>query len=389
MATVLFVHGTGVRKGSFLSTFAILQRAFEQYGIEHDLEPCLWGDALGATAPQKSLPKPIEKAGTAAALTRDQEYARWDLLYRDPAFELRLLKNRPVTGPRSPAAAAAAEDLWERITAYTPSTELTARLQAADLEPCFRAAFATIIIEDGPARQAITTATEIGETGQAIARSVVAEMLREAFEQERPMLDGRSRDAIVNRLIDDWEARVAGIGAFLLGFFGDVAATVATPIVKARRGDLTDASASATGDILRYQSRGGPIRDYIASQVASIKGDVYLLAHSLGGIACVDLLASTPLDQVKGLITAGSQAPYMFEISALWGLEPGAPALPAYFPKWLNLYDPYDFLSYVAAPVFPTGVTDCRIVSDQPFPQSHSAYWTNPDTWTAIRQFLS
>ena len=91
---------------------------------------------------------------------------------------------------------------------------------------------------------------------------------------------------------------------------------------------------------------------------------------------------------MKGLITVASQAPYLHEIGALSGLEPGTTDLPVGFPPWLNLYDPYDFLSYVAAPVFGRGVNDCRIESDQPFPYSHSAYWANPDTWAAIKLFL-
>jgi hypothetical protein len=63
--------------------------------------------------------------------------------------------------------------------------------------------------------------------------------------------------------------------------------------------------------------------------------------------------------------------------------------LPSHFPPWLNLYDPYDFLSYVAAPVFRRGVRDVRIESGQPFPYSHSAYWTNAQTWNAVRAFAA
>jgi hypothetical protein len=210
-----------------------------------------------------------------------------------------------------------------------------------------------------------------------------------AFDNGTPLPDARLRDALVDCLIDDWKARVAGIGAYLLGFVGEMAASVATPVVKWRRGPLSESANPAAGDILRYQARGAPIREYIRSRIVETPGDVYLLAHSLGGIACVDLLAAAPIDRVKGLITIGSQAPYLHEIGALSGVEPGAPTLPGHFPRWLNLYDPYDFLSYVAAPVFGDRVRDVRIESGQPFPQSHSAYWTNVDTWAAVRQFIA
>ena len=63
--------------------------------------------------------------------------------------------------------------------------------------------------------------------------------------------------------------------------------------------------------------------------------------------------------------------------------------LPPSFPLWLNLYDPNDFLSYVAEPVFQTaGICDVRIDSGQPFPEAHGAYWTNDATWRAIRAFV-
>jgi hypothetical protein len=87
---------------------------------------------------------------------------------------------------------------------------------------------------------------------------------------------------------------------------------------------------------------------------------VGVFAHELGGIACVDLLAMRPLPQVKGLVTVGSQAPYLHEIGALRGIRPGTTMLPPHFPRWLNVYDPYDFLSYVAEGVFDRGVLVAR-----------------------------
>jgi hypothetical protein len=108
----------------------------------------------------------------------------------------------------------------------------------------------------------------------------------------------------------------------------------------------------------------------------------------LGGIACVDLLVTEYLPCVKGLITVGSQAPLLYEIGALSSLE-RSEALPEHFPEWLNVWDRCDFLSYLASPVFHSPkVRDHQVDSGQPFPHPHSAYWGNPDTWQAIKQFL-
>jgi hypothetical protein len=136
-------------------------------------------------------------------------------------------------------------------------------------------------------------------------------------------------------------------------------------------------------DILLYQTRGGQIRDFIQQQIEQAEPPVVLLAHSLGGIACVDLLVEQSLPQVALLITAGSQAPFMYEINALYSLEFGQ-QLPEHFPQWLNLYDKRDFLSYIGSKIFPRRVEDLEIDSKQPFPRSHSAYWENDTTWQAI-----
>ena len=61
---------------------------------------------------------------------------------------------------------------------------------------------------------------------------------------------------------------------------------------------------------------GHPVR--IRETLASLGGDgpVVLLGHSLGGVACVDLLAREELPRVASLITVGSQAPFFYELGA-------------------------------------------------------------------------
>ena len=224
MGTVVFVHGTGVRRGSYLATYAAIQQAFDRHDIGHTLEACLWGDALGAASVLRSLPDLTLVPQDPRVLTRDQDYARWDLLYRDPLFELRLLKNRPMGGPRPPSLGATVTALWGRISRYRPTDPVLALINTADLGDCWSKAWRAVIEDDSTARQATESSNEVGEPGQAVARAVVAAMLQVAFDREQPLLDGRHRDALVDLLIDDWQARVAGVGAHLLRFFGDMAA---------------------------------------------------------------------------------------------------------------------------------------------------------------------
>ena len=66
-----------------------------------------------------------------------------------------------------------------------------------------------------------------------------------------------------------------------------------------------------------YQTRGEKIRAFIQEQIAQAEPPVVLIAHSLGGIACVDLLVQQQLSQVELLVTVGSQAPFIQHIRSL------------------------------------------------------------------------
>jgi hypothetical protein len=86
-------------------------------------------------------------------------------------------------------------------------------------------------------------------------------------------------------------------------------------------------------------------------------------------------------------VTAGSQAPFLYETGALPSLRYPQP-LPPTFPTWLNIYDPRDLLAFAAQPLFPEHATDVPLSSGQPFPHSHSAYWTNPALYEAVARHL-
>ncbi len=183
MTAILFVHGTGVRRGSYFTTFASMQHAFDDYQIAHALKPCLWGDDLGASPVVRAVPDVMILTGD-HAFTRAQEYARWDLLYRDPLFELRLLLNRPSAGPRPPAAGAAARALRKRIDEYEPTNAVRAQIAVAALEECWATAWKSVINDNPTARRAVEAATEIGEPAQAVARAVVDRHKQES-DQDR------------------------------------------------------------------------------------------------------------------------------------------------------------------------------------------------------------
>jgi hypothetical protein len=102
---------------------------------------------------------------------------------------------------------------------------------------------------------------------------------------------------------------------------GNVYVPYFTSYVQERRGDLSAMGLGFAGDILLYQVRGGPIREFIHDQIEQTWKEtgapVVLLAHSPGGIACIDLVIERDLKaKVSAVITVGSQAPFLYEMNA-------------------------------------------------------------------------
>lgn len=287
-------------------------------------------------------------------------------------------------------------------TSLSSDSQLARQIAESGLEP-----FLTKAIDDLAAsriwKDAQSAADEnIGKA--AGVRAVVAMALFLAHEKEVPSparVDAALRDAIVEELqaLLGGQTRsiadgVRGISRAILKPVAGFALGRATNCARRRRGALSDSTAGPAGDILLYQARGAGIRGFIENEVNNCSRPVALLAHSLGGIACVDLLILRELPQVKILITCGSQAPLFYELGALQSLEftdvPDSQRLPATFPRWLNFYDPRDFLSYVAAPLFKNGrVEDVRVDNRLAFPESHSGYWRNPSVWKRVRAALA
>ena len=122
-----------------------------------------------------------------------------------------------------------------------------------------------------------------------------------------------------------------------------------------------------------------------------------LLGHSLGGIACVDLLVYEEdlQDKVPLLVTVGSQAPFLYELNALPSRAYGE-ELPKHFvQRWVNIYDPRDFLSYKIEGLFtaeteaPPTFQDEEVDNRLRFPDSHGGYWANEATWKVVARELA
>ena len=394
------MHGTGVRRQSYEESLARVIYELKRDGT--DVVPCLWGEECGVKLHKGGISIPDFDSTRPPALLidpmteEDREASVWAALYEDPLLELRLLSVNPQqTGGFMPNRQTAYQELDAILRQLRIEGALADQIGRCGLAGVWTDAMRAITTSR-EFRDALTGAASVTtELRQAVAKSLVAQALslRQAqFDDAADWPDwpdwiaGGDRDRLVELLLD----ALGGADRGLVGdAFKKLIAHAVTRYVRPRRGRLSETSFAAAGDILLYQARGQAIRDFIRATIEACQGEVVLLAHSLGGIACVDLLVECPLPRVKLLITAGSQAPLLYEMGALVSRPFGEP-LPPHFPKrWINLYDPRDFLSYLARGVFSgPEIKDIRVNNRQPFPQSHSAYWRNDQVWDAIREEL-
>ncbi|WP_407836636.1 hypothetical protein ACE1OC_09460 [Streptomyces sp. DSM 116496] len=409
----LFVHGTGVRRERHDTLFALVRDRLTARFPGATVDSCFWGERYGATlsADGRSVPG-LGAPGTAPG-PDEEEIAEWGLLIADPLCELRVLAEagwdtaaggHPDDDPDGdafamPGVQSAGDRVLELLAAVRgvpDGGEQAALLLGTGLAAGFPAALEGVSrsAEAARAGDRAVGETQARELAKALARAVTAAALASAGAEAD--CTGAERD----RLVELITARLGGDarfpGARAAAVLGRLALRVTTqPLLNAWRGSLTVGATPALGDILRYQARGADLRAFLHERITAEPGPTVLIGHSLGGIALVDLLAlaaarGEPVPGVELLVTVGSQAPFLYELGALAGVVPGT-KLPYAFPRWLNVYDRQDVLSYLAEPVFPGDprVSDQEIGSRQPFPACHSAYWKQDSLYARIERAVA
>ena len=389
-ASLLYVHGTGVRAKGYAATLKTIQVQLAKHRMPLELHGCYWGEAEGARlrAGGVSIPGYSESRGVTPSGS-DEEMALWTVLYTDPWYELRLLRHRPAVGAIPFGQEPPSVLLRRTVDEYVPTDELRRAFADLGLEAFLDDALRQLRTAPELDEAVVTAAADPLEHRRAVARAIVASVLASADDAGLPTVDGATRDTLVLGISTELHAHGMGIGSFLLRPVKGLAQRWVTNKLTGDRGALSDASAPMVGDILRFLAQGRGFRTFVETAIRDARpGPTYLLAHSLGGIICADLLVRNALPSVAGLITVGSQTPFMYEIGAFPALSHPDP-LPAHMPPWLNLYDRRDLLSYVGEGLFGNRIRDVCVDNGQPFPQSHSAYWNNPDVWAAVKDLVT
>ncbi|MFC9509326.1 hypothetical protein [Streptomyces sp. NPDC057002] len=375
-----------MRKASFDTTLDTISRWLRARRPDLTVHGCFWGGRHGSSlyAQGASIPVADGARGAASPEAPDGlDVMVWDRLQNDALFELRLLALTDESAFRGggfhPGREPAGSAIRSRYLRFAASDAVEELFSGVGLEGQFADACRTLAASETFGELEVSGVAAV-DVWPAVVRATVAEATRRAEQEDAPALrvvyDREFRDVFVKTLCqatdDEYRGVVGGRAKERIGTFF---ANRATSYVSRRRGAFTDSASLVAGDILLYQRDGEAIRSFVADCVNALEPPVTVIAHSLGGIICLDLFATTGRSDVR-LVTVGTAAPMFWELDALWGLRAGA-SLPSGFPEWINIYDQRDFLAYVAAPVFGDRVRDVRVDTGMPFPRCHSAYWFN------------
>ncbi len=389
----IFVHGIGVREAAYASTYKIIERQLKQKDASARLHRCYWGGEYGSklNANGASVPQFETTRSYSRELDNDEfTLELWRLLYQDPLFELQFLAQRSQQESFVPGTDSLGTELQASISEMLPSEKLIVGLAEIGIEAeWFDKARQTIMAEPDfkNAMSKLSDEGLVSDYRKALARALFAQMVVLVKDENGSIAISCTtdqREQIVGTIIDALGGSDRGIG-LLFEALGGVLKRLGTNTVRDRRGKIFNSINAFPGDVILYQARGQEIRNFIRKTIAGKQGPVVLLAHSLGGVASVDLLLEADPPKVDLLVTVGSQSPLFYEWNALVNkaYQAGA-SLPEGYPQWLNFYDEDDFLSYIGAEIFPGKVEDILVDSGQPFPESHGAYWNNLDVWDAL-----
>jgi hypothetical protein len=396
MDTLLFIHGTGVRREGFDATMKKLRSGLDRGGLAHvGLEGVNWGETLGANVTKEDIDAVLPSTRTRALLDEgDWEAALWSELMSDPLTEMRLASLRqdvtlnpaaPVL-PGQPPATVDLDTKFARLK-QTLADPLPGEVGAAQIRVAADWVQGQQATRDAAARSSpMDEEYLVAATARAIVAKALVNLRGEPGAGPSALYLISARTALVDAVRLALSPATKGVFGWLFDRVRDFAAAKATAVGRNRRDGLMNLVSPGIGDILLYQRRGNDILAVIekrAVELAEKSDRLVVLGHSLGGIMLVDLLSLMEEDirrRVKLLVTAGSQSPILFKFDALGTLRPKTP-MPAglLYTPWLNVYDRNDFLSFCAARAFPgivTGITDFEVDCGVPFPEAHSAYFS-------------
>ena len=366
MATgsVFFVHGSGNRTPDAVAYGAKLTAGL---GLRpNTLRLSTWGDAAG---PNASFPRlPLTMPTVSAAFGESTSGS--EALIADPYAPLREL-----AGGQGAFAVGGAKAEAKAMLAFLEygGFDLSGTGVTAD-----QVAAAAAEVSASP-----EFAAAGGDPVRIIDAAVSAAIAR-AIQLQGP----EALDSGAFGLPDFGKIKEGVVDAFMsgVGMLVDAAGKVSGPIAKwiseqiaPRRAELMQKHVLVAADVLFYQRHSAAIRRHVREEIRALPAPRVVLGHSLGGIILVDTLFgrnAVDLD-IDLLVTFGSQSPLLEALEAFDRVKPTAP--------WLNIWTRFDFVSFLAAGLWPGKVTDHEIEVDVGFPEAHGAYYDSKAFYAAIK----
>lgn len=383
--TLIYTHGTGTRKAAFDKDWSQFKLMAHDYGFDDvKLVPCDWGSVYRTGIPDPKLVRSVIPGEE--LLSQADAQAR--LLLRDPLFELRLAGMFAMETPATKTSAgsvqaALSHGSWDGLAPVgVPPRTLTAACRlVANSDELAAAEVAVPPASPGQVRRAAARAA------LALARSRSYRWGGSAYPDiSRPTVSDDDPIGELAETIGGDDATPPPWADALEGF----ARGAAWP-----RDCSTQRAAEFFADVFWYVRSSQVIAGELAREVrtAQTRPPVVLVAHSLGGIAAIDLLSNPRRARdlkVDMLVTFGTQAGLVFAMDAMRYFrlrEPVAPPDPV--PFWLNFHGSGDLLSFKIAPLTELAVDhdDVPVDFTKMFPGSHGEYITLDLFWHRIRAY--
>lgn len=393
---LFFIHGTDTRDTEDI--VALIRDRVHRIGRYEatDVIPVEWGKAVGPNDQldiESVLPRATtRRAGTEVPTDSDD---RWLLLSANPFSELQVLQYWP--GVR------AAINMPNEVL---PSTVLANRLRALPGEAADRSSGNVFSSAEWQAAGQAVGASELFAQAvdrrgpddelvlQAVSDTIVALLVHgrtaELLSKRRGIPDPEGLDTLAAGILEDLATSRGAAGEWILR---KVVLPSAVRYARKNRQSIMTGVASFARDITFYLQHGDAIREYIADQLHAHapEGQAVVMAHSLGGIAALDVLSENEATArlIDLLVTVGSQSSLLYQMDSLHSLRRGS-SLNTPFSRWLNIYDPADFLSFCVDNVFKSqeGPRDKSVNNGLEFPESHSGYFVNDQVYDATRDRL-
>src|ERR1035438_2920741 len=236
MASVIFVHGTGVREASYNTTFAVIRGELQAEKPLLDILDCRWYEHCGVTLhfDGASIPTYATARAVGAVPGSEEDMAVWSLLYEDPLYELRMFAVRGGGAKELPPGKAPPwTGLQNAVNRLIVSAEMQQSLARSGLAPYWPQAF-TLVRSSGVTADAIkTVGSAASEHRTAIARAIIATTIQLALDHDVPPPSGEVRDALVAHVVTS----LGGEERFVGKWFKDQLKGVAAKIERRSAGE--------------------------------------------------------------------------------------------------------------------------------------------------------